>query len=152
MNSLEVSDTDARQEVAATSKQRLDGPNSGVTAGFVAWMCFLTFVGTLLVAYFGLKYLGSRHPGVLGTSEASQYVFVDEERLFILKLKESKERPGMSVEQAQHEADLFKRQMELEIARVANAGKTVLTKQAVLAGGTSMDVTDQVATAMGLKQ
>ena len=143
-------DTELVQEPAPVVPKPPAAMPVAVSAGFVAWMCFLTCVGTLVLGYFGLKFASVNYPALF-SGGITHYVFVDEDRLYALKLKESMTRPGMSVEQAQQAADAFQTQMTHEIAQIGKSGKTVLTKQAVLAGGHSSDVTDQVAAAMGLK-
>jgi len=119
--------------------------------GLVIWMCFLTSVCTLMIGFWGLKSIKNHGSDLLEGSSTPQYVFVDEEKLYALKLKEAMNRPGMSVEKAQEDANAFKVSVDKAISLLAGKQKIVLTKQAVLAGGSSLDVTDQLAVSLGLK-
>ena len=150
MNNLEVNDTDARPEVAASSAKGLDGHNSGVTAGFVAWMCFLTFVGTLLVAYFGLKLASQQSPGLLGGGQKQEIVFVDHEKLYVLKVKEIANGKNVDPERAKAEAGQFAAEIDKAVKRMTDEGKLVMTSQVLFGQAGKADVTDQVAKTMGL--
>jgi hypothetical protein len=126
--------------------------DDSVTAGFVSWMCLVTSICTILILFFGLKFANSKGIDVLGAGGgASAYVIVDEVKLYELKLQGAISRPGMSVERAQEDAARFKDDVETAIKSLAANGKIVLTKQAVLAGGESLDVTEQIAVNLGLK-
>ncbi len=126
--------------------------DDSVTVGFVSWMCMVTAICTILILFFGLKFANSKGIDVLGAGTgASAYVIVDEVKLYELKLQTAISRPGMSVERAQEDAAIFKNDVEKAIKRLAADGKIVLTKQAVLGGGESLDVTEQIAVDLGLK-
>lgn len=126
---------------------------SPLSMALVVWLCLITAVCTLLITFFGLKFIKNHNSELFGSqgNGTSEYVFVDEEKLYALKLKDAIKRPGMSMEKAQEDASAFKVSVEKELSVLAKNGKIVLTKQAVLAGGASLDVTDQVATSLGFK-
>lgn len=151
----ESDSSDLRQAQAPVLAAALPKPvkaDASTSIAFVSWMCFVTAVCTLLIGFFCLKYLKNQNSDMLGFGAgASQYVFVDMEAIYALKLKQAMNRPGMSMEKAEEEASTFKNSVDKEVSRLADNGNIVLTKQAVLAGGSSLDVTEQLAVSLGLK-
>ncbi|WP_293646652.1 hypothetical protein [Thiolapillus sp.] len=89
--------------------------------------------------------------GYLGkSSEPAKIVYVDSEKLFTAQLQRMlKEHPGEPAKGILESRD-FVNELDKVLAKYADAGYLVLTKQAVLRGLEGRDVTQPVMVALGL--